>query len=35
VISHERIDREGLHRSNLWGLRDVLHELSPRSPRRP
>src|SRR3954454_3640615 len=29
VISHERIDREGLHRSNLWGLRDVLHELSP------
>jgi ribonuclease HII len=29
VISHERIDREGLHRSNLWGLRDVLHELTP------
>ena len=29
VISHERIDREGLHRSNLWGLREVLHELSP------
>jgi ribonuclease HII len=29
VISHERIDREGLHRSNLWGLRDVLQELSP------
>src|SRR6476661_6955025 len=29
VISHERIAREGLHRSNLWGLRDVLHELSP------
>jgi ribonuclease HII len=29
VISHERIDREGLHRSNLWGLREVLQELSP------
>ena len=29
VISNERIDREGLHRSNLWGLRDVLAELSP------
>lgn len=29
VVSHERIDREGLHRSNLWGLREVLHELSP------
>jgi ribonuclease HII len=29
VISHERIDRDGLHRSNLSGLREVLHELAP------
>jgi len=29
VISHERIDREGLHRSNLAAMRAVLHELSP------
>lgn len=29
VISHARIDREGLHRCNLWGLRSVLWELSP------
>ena len=29
VISSRDIDREGLHRSNLWGLRDVLRALSP------
>jgi ribonuclease HII len=27
VISSAEIDREGLHRSNLWGLRAVLSEL--------
>jgi ribonuclease HII len=25
------IDRNGLHRSNLWGLRSVLADLSPRA----
>jgi ribonuclease HII len=29
VIPHGTIDREGLHRSNLAGLRGVLAELSP------
>ena len=29
VISHGEIDRTGLHRSNLAGLRAVLWELSP------
>ena len=29
VISHGEIDRSGLHRSNLAGLRSVLWELSP------
>jgi ribonuclease HII len=27
VIASTEIDREGLHRSNLWGLRTVLSEL--------
>jgi len=27
VIASAEIDREGLHRSNLWGLRTVLSEL--------
>jgi ribonuclease HII len=29
VISHSEIDRNGLHRSNLAGLRSVLHDLCP------
>jgi ribonuclease HII len=29
VFSHGRIDREGLHRSNLAGLRAALHALAP------
>jgi ribonuclease HII len=29
VISHGEIDRSGLHRSNLAGLRSVLWELTP------
>jgi ribonuclease HII len=29
VVSATRIDREGLHRSNLWGLREVLADLHP------
>ncbi|HXH89198.1 MAG TPA: ribonuclease HII [Gaiellaceae bacterium] len=29
VISSGEIDRSGLHRSNLWGLRSVLHDLAP------
>ena len=29
VISSGEIDRNGLHRSNLWGLRSVLHDLAP------
>lgn len=29
VIPPGRIDRDGLHRSNLWGLRSVLGELAP------
>jgi len=29
VISAGDIDRNGLHRSNLWGLRSVLAELAP------
>jgi ribonuclease HII len=30
VIPPGEIDRNGLHRSNLWGLRSVLHDLAPR-----
>jgi ribonuclease HII len=29
VIPHGDIDRNGLHRSNLAGLRSVLHSLAP------
>jgi ribonuclease HII len=29
VIPASEIDRSGLHRSNLWGLRDVLATLTP------
>jgi ribonuclease HII len=29
IIPAERIDRHGLHRSNLWGLRTVLSDLCP------
>jgi ribonuclease HII len=29
VISHTEIEREGLHRSNLAGLRRALHALAP------
>ncbi len=29
VIPSAEIDRNGLHRSNLWGLRSVLFDLSP------
>jgi ribonuclease HII len=29
VISSAEIDRHGLHRSNLWGLRSVLSDLAP------
>jgi ribonuclease HII len=29
MISHAEIDREGLHRSNLEGLRRALHALTP------
>ena len=29
VISSAEIDRHGLHRSNLWGLRSVLSDLTP------
>ena len=29
IIPPGEIDREGLHRSNLWGLRAVLADLSP------
>jgi ribonuclease HII len=29
IIPAGEIDREGLHRSNLWGLRSVLADLSP------
>jgi ribonuclease HII len=29
VIPAERVDRHGLHRSNLWGLRTVLTDLHP------
>jgi len=29
VISSAEIDRNGLHRSNLWGLRSVLTDLAP------
>lgn len=31
VITPGEIDREGLHRSNLWGLRTVLADLAPRA----
>jgi len=30
VIASEAIDRHGLHRSNLWGLRAVLEDLADR-----
>src|SRR5688572_10135680 len=30
VIPPGEIDRNGLHRSNLWGLRSVLRDLAPR-----
>lgn len=30
VISSEAIDRQGLHRSNLWGLRAVLADVADR-----
>ncbi|MCZ7588294.1 MAG: ribonuclease HII [Gaiella sp.] len=29
VIASAELDRQGLHRSNLWGLRTVLAELHP------
>ena len=29
MISSAEIDRHGLHRSNLWGLRSVLSDLTP------
>ena len=29
VIASTEIDRQGLHRSNLWGLRSVLADLRP------
>ena len=29
VIPHGAIDRNGLHKSNLWGLRSVLGDLAP------
>jgi ribonuclease HII len=29
VVPPEEIDRNGLHRSNLWGLRSVLSDLAP------
>jgi ribonuclease HII len=29
VVPSEEIDRNGLHRSNLWGLRSVLADLAP------
>jgi ribonuclease HII len=29
IIPSGEIDREGLHRSNLWGLRTVLADLAP------
>lgn len=28
IISPRQVDRDGLHRSNLWGLRSVLEDLS-------
>jgi ribonuclease HII len=31
VIPACDIDRNGLHRSNLWGLREVLRDLEPRA----
>jgi ribonuclease HII len=31
VVPPGEIDRNGLHRSNLWGLRSVLADLSPRA----
>jgi ribonuclease HII len=33
VIPTSRIDADGLHRSNLWGLRSVLAELAPLAGR--
>jgi ribonuclease HII len=29
VVSHGQIDRNGLHRSNLAAMREILHALSP------
>jgi ribonuclease HII len=34
MISHAEIDREGLHRSNLAGLRRALHALTPPAEAR-
>jgi ribonuclease HII len=34
VIPAREIDRSGLHRSNLRGLREVLHELTPPAEAR-
>ena len=31
VVPPVEIDRNGLHRSNLWGLRSVLTDLAPRA----
>ena len=31
VVPPVEIDRNGLHRSNLWGLRSVLADLAPRA----
>ena len=31
VIPPREIDRRGLHRSNLWGLREVLADLAPHA----
>lgn len=33
VIASAEVDRNGLHRSNLWGLRSVLADLAPSGPR--
>ena len=34
VISSREIDRNGLHKSNLWGLRSVLGDLAPTAAPR-
>jgi ribonuclease HII len=31
IVPAWKIDRNGLHRSNLWGLRAVLSDLAPRA----